>query len=188
MWNRNRHSFRIVGGQEESHVDDSKSHPIPDTPDRESVRLESVSLREFINQICRGHAAEFLRNQIRLELDVPYGMTLQADPSWLQVALDLLIEKSVDRMADGGDLYITAVASDRFMELEFCDSSDRVLSEARPDTSVQTEGPSDAQAEYQALLRILRMHEGTVKQMKCPQGGLAWNMRFPRRYQQRAAA
>lgn len=186
MWNRNRHSFRIVGGQNDLPANDSQSSSKTDSHGSIPVQLESVSLREFINRICKGHAAEFMRNRIRLELDVPHGMTLQADPSWLQIALDLLIEKSVGRMADGGDLYITAVASERFMELEFCDSSDVVHESAR-DQPREIDQSSEQIAEFQELLRILRMHRGTVKQMKCPQGGLAWNMRFPR-HQRRAAA
>jgi signal transduction histidine kinase len=116
----------------------------------------------------------------RIEIDVPAGHAVHADPAALRHILEILLDNAVDAASQAADcrgvppvreVVVTSVDSIDAIEIEVADS-----------------GPGPAVAAGVRLFGLVERLGGTLHAINCPEGGTAYTLRLPHRQARRAAA
>jgi signal transduction histidine kinase len=148
--------------------------------DREP-RCAPVEVTRLLNDVRDSIAPQLMAQGIRLALDAPRCLVLDADREMLRRALLNLSLNAVDAMPAGGDLLITVTAASDGVELEVADSGPGLSDEARrrafePFFTTKHSGTGLGLA---IVYRVAEAHGGTVRAMNCPEGGAAFTLRLP---------
>jgi hypothetical protein len=116
----------------------------------------------------------------RIEIDVPAGHAVHADPAVLRRIFEILLGNAVDAAAQAAiprgvppvrEVVVTSVDSIDAIEIEVADS-----------------GPGPAVAAGVRLFGLVERLGGTLHAINCPEGGTAYTLRLPHRRARRAAA
>lgn len=164
-------------------MDPLRTIPFPASFNRRPT-LGWVALRQMIEDVCSSLDSQLDARHIDVAIDVPRSQGLMADRVMLKLALSLLVSNAAEAMTDGGRLVVTSFIGRNGLELEVADS-----------------GPSLHQHEQRAAARagarqqsldvvrnIVAAHGGEVKAANCPEGGVAYTLRFPGQSSARQAA
>lgn len=154
-----------------------------------SPRPERVRVRPLIDEICASHALQLRARSIRVELDVPHGVTMLADREMLRRAVSNLVLNAIDAMPDGGELVCTSYVGPAGFELEIADSGPGLDAEIRrrafePFFSTK---PGSTGLGLTIVERFAAAHGGRVTACNCPEGGAAFTIGIPSRAMEAAA-
>ena len=83
---------------------------------------EPVGLRRVADSVLAGLAQLAERNGVRLQLDVPAGLKVKADPSQLERVLENLIANAVEYNREGGEVVVSARLEDTSVVVAVCDT------------------------------------------------------------------
>jgi len=128
--------------------------------------------------------------RINLAIDIPANQTIHADRELLRQAVRNLLLNGIDAMPGGGTLTATSVAVPNGLELEIADSGPTLSEEERKQAfellpAAQRCGRGWGLA---VVRRVAELHGGSVEVDNCPDGGVAFTLRIPRRAALEAAA
>jgi signal transduction histidine kinase len=133
----------------------------------------------------------------RIEIDVPAGHAVHADPAALRSIFEILLDNAFDAASQAAiargvppvrEVVVTSVDSIDAIEIEVADSGPAVDAGARlfvPDGGTTPDGSGRGPAFAKALIERLG---GTLHAINCPEGGTAYTLRLPHRRARRAAA
>lgn len=158
------------------------------TADRDP-RLEAVTLRTLVEDVCTSLAPQVEAQGIRPQFDVAAGLRVLADPDMLRRAVLNLVLNAIDAMPDGGELVFTSWSGPHGVELEVADSGPGLSDAARqhafePFFTTKRNGTGLGLA---IVYRIAEVHGGNVLAQNCPEGGAAFTLRLPHRALEAAA-
>jgi signal transduction histidine kinase len=127
---------------------------------------------------------------IETTIDVPADLIVTADRTMIRRAVENLILGGIAAMPGGGSLVATSAAGPAAVELEIADTGPALSDDARRcafDPSGTTERGASGW-ELAMVRRIAELHGGSVTATNCPEGGVAFTLRIPRRAALEAAA
>ena len=124
-----------------------------------------VGVRQLIEDALRSFAAGLAAQHICVKLDVPVGELAWVDREMLHRTVTSLAQRALDGMRQGGDFVVTSYSFPDEFELEIADSGPG-LSEA-------------AGADLAAVRHVVSMHGGSFLARNCPEGGVAFMLKFP---------
>lgn len=157
-------------------------------------------LEEVVSEVRERHERHGHRDlqgrrlpQLRIEIDVPEGHGLHADPAALRRILGILVDQAVEAATRACDLrgappvcevVVTSIDAADAIEIEVADSGPGlpVRSGARGVAA------DDAGPEATAVVPLAERLGGTLHATNCPEGGTARTLRLPHRRPRRAAA
>ena len=141
-----------------------------------------VPVRELLDELLAGLAPQCSAQGIRVAVDAPRTLVVEADREALRRTLLNLVLNAVDAMPAGGDLVLTAVDCRNCVEIEVADSGTGLSDEARrrafePFFTTKASGIGLGLAIVQ---RLMEAHGGGITVCNCPDGGAAFTVRLPR--------
>lgn len=155
-----------------------------------NTKFEPVAVRPLLDDIARGLAPQCLAQGIRVAIDAPRGLVVEADRDALRRTLLNLVLNALDAMPGGGDLVLTAVDCRGSVEIEVADSGPGLSEEARRRAfePFYTTKPSGIGLGLAIVQRLMEAHGGGINVCNCPEGGAAFTVRLPRRVANMRAA
>lgn len=144
-----------------------------------------VEMTTLINTAVRPLLISMELHNIALKTDVPDGMTIQGDLSWLSEAIRNILKNCIQSVGDNGRIEITCEDTLLFGEIIIHDSGNGFEEEDLPHLFERFyRGENDGACGYGIGLALCRMiitrHEGTVTAKNHPQGGAVFCIRFPK--------
>lgn len=148
----------------------------------QSAQVEMITL---INTAVRPLLISMELHNIALKTDVPDGMTIQGDLSWLSEAIRNILKNCIQSVGDNGRIEIICEDTLLFGEITIHDSGNGFEEEDLPHLFERFyRGKNDGACGYGIGLALCRMiitrHEGTVTAKNHPQGGAVFCIRFPK--------
>ena len=147
-------------------------------------------LRELVEEVCRPLESRFSDQAIQVIIDIPANLSIAADRELLGRALRNLVQNAVEAMPNGGTLEATSVVAAEAIELEIADTGP-ALSEEQLHQAFEllpTAKRGGTGWGLAVVQRISELHGGQVTAANCPDGGVAFTLRIPRRAALEAAA
>jgi signal transduction histidine kinase len=147
-------------------------------------------LRDLIEEVCQPLASRLEAQAIKAAIDIPSNHVVTADRELLRRAVRNLLLNAMDAMPEGGTLLATSVAGPHGVELEIADTGQALSDEELQQAfellpTAQRGGTGWGLA---VVHRIAEVHGGTVTAVNCPDGGVAFTLRLPRKAAMEAAA
>jgi signal transduction histidine kinase len=148
--------------------------------DREPQRL-TFGLARLLDDVCESLAPQLAAQGIRVSIDCPQQLGLQADRDMLRRAVLNLVLNAIDAMPDGGSLDIAVWPSAAGVEIEVADSGPGIADELierlfEPFFTTKSSGTGLGLA---IVERIAAAHAGAIAVANCPDGGAAFTLRIP---------
>lgn len=147
-------------------------------------------LRELVEEICHPLESRLQTLAIQTVIDIPFDHTITADRELLGRAVRNLVLNAVEAMPQGGSLIATSAVGAKMVELEIADTGSSLSDEERQQAfELCPTAQRGATGWGLAIVyRIAEMHGGTVTAANCPEGGVAFTLRIPRKAALEAAA
>jgi signal transduction histidine kinase len=142
-----------------------------------------AGVAESLDSRCKDQAIE-------TTIDIPSDLVVAADRAMIRRAVEHLMLGGIAAMPGGGSLVVTSAAGPEAVELEIADTGPTLSDEARRhafDPAGTTERGASGW-ELAMVRRIAELHGGSVTAANCPEGGVAFTLRIPRRAALEAAA
>lgn len=144
-----------------------------------------VEMTALINTAVRPLLISMELHNIVLKTDVPDGMIIQGDLSWLSEAIRNILKNCIQSVGDNGRIEIICEDTLLFGEITIHDSGAGFEEEDLPHLFERFyRGKNDGACGYGIGLALSRMiisrHEGTVTAKNYPQGGAVFCIRFPK--------
>jgi signal transduction histidine kinase len=150
----------------------------------------SFPLRNLVEEVAQSLDSRCKDQAIETTIDVPADLIVAADRTMIRRAVEHLMLGGIAAMPDGGALVVTSAAGPESVELEIADTGATLSDEARhhafDPVGVTERGASGW--ELAMVRRIAELHGGSVLAANCPEGGVAFTLRIPRRAALEAAA
>ncbi len=147
-------------------------------------------LRDLVGEVAKSLAARCKEQSIEIILDIPANLMATGNRGLIRRAVEHLMLGAIAAMPNGGSLWATSAAGPNTVELEIADSGPTLSDDARRhafDSSGDTERGA-AGWELAMVYHIAQIHGGSVTAANCPEGGVAFTLRIPRRAALEAAA
>ena len=147
-------------------------------------------LRNLVEEVAESLASRCKEHAIETTIDIPANLVVTADRAMIRRAVEHLMLGAIAAMPDGGSLLATSAAGPDAVELEIADTGPTLSDDARRhafDPSGTTERGASGW-EMAMVRRIAETHGGSVTAANCPDGGVAFTLRIPRRAALEAAA
>lgn len=146
---------------------------------------KQVEMTTLINTAVRPLLISMELHNIVLTTDVPDGMIIQGDLSWLSEAIRNILKNCIQSVGDNGRIEIICEDNLLFGEITIHDSGSGFEEEDLPHLFERFyRGKNDGACGYGIGLALCRMiisrHEGTVTAKNHPQGGAIFCIRFPK--------
>ena len=150
-----------------------------------SFKKESVAISQLVRHALQPFLISMELHEVALEVEIPEGVTIQGDISWLSEALQNLIKNSLESVGHGGKLTITCIDNPLHTELCLHDSGKGFEKEDLPYLFDRFyRGKNTSTSGYGIGLALSRMiitrQGGTIKAKNHPQGGALFCIRFPK--------
>ena len=150
-----------------------------------SFKKESVAISQLVRHALQPFLISMELHEVALEVEIPEGVTIQGDISWLSEALQNLIKNSLESVGHGGKLTITCIDNPLHTELCLHDSGKGFEKEDLPYLFERFyRGKNTSTSGYgigMALSRMIITHQGgTIKAKNHPEGGALFCIRFPK--------
>ncbi|MFZ1932990.1 MAG: HAMP domain-containing sensor histidine kinase [Thermoguttaceae bacterium] len=147
-------------------------------------------LCELVGEVAQSLAAPCKDRSIEVILDVPANLTATGNRGLIRRAIEHLMLGAIAAMPKGGSLWVTSAAGPNVIELEVADTGPTLSDEARRHAF---DSPGDTERgasgwELAMVYHIAKIHGGSVTAANCPEGGVAFTLRIPRRAALEAAA
>jgi signal transduction histidine kinase len=147
-------------------------------------------LRQLVDEVAQSLASRCKDHSINLILDVPANLVATANRALIRRAVEHLMLGAIAAMPNGGSLWATSAAGPDAVELEIADTGPTLSDDARQhafDSPGNTERGASGW-ELAMVHHIAKIHGGAVTAANCPDGGVAFTLRIPRRAALEAAA
>ena len=146
---------------------------------------EEISVKRLIGHAVRPLLITMELHSIVLKADVPDGMMLRGDFSWISEAIQNILKNCVQSTGDGGRLEIICTDTVLFGEILIHDSGAGFEKEDLPHLFERFyRGKNDGATGYGIGLALCKMvitrHGGTITAKNHPQGGAVFCIRFPK--------
>jgi signal transduction histidine kinase len=151
---------------------------------------ETFALRELFEEVCQPMESRFQDQAIRRSVDIPAELAVTADRDLMLRAVRNLVLNAVESMPNGGMMEVTAAVSPAMIELEVADSG-RAMTEEEQHQAFELLPSAQRGAAGWGLAtvaHIAQLHGGNVTTANCPDGGVAFTLRIPRKVALEAAA
>jgi signal transduction histidine kinase len=147
-------------------------------------------LRDLVGEVAQSLASRCKEQSIEVILDVPANLTATGNRGLIRRAVEHLMLGAIAAMPKGGSLWATSATGPNTLELEIADTGPTLSDEARRHAF---DSPGDTERgasgwELAMVYHIAKMHGGNVTAANCPEGGVAFTLRLPRRAALEAAA
>lgn len=144
-----------------------------------------VEMTTLINTAVRPLLISMELHNIVLKTDVPDGMIIQGDLSWLSEAIQNILKNCIQSVGDNGRIEIICEDTLLFGEITIHDSGTGFEEADLPHLFERFyRGKNDGACGYGIGLALSRMiisrHDGTVTAKNHPQGGAVFCIRFPK--------
>lgn len=160
------------------------------TPQFQDRSWKTFPLRDLVEEVAQSLASQCKDPIIKTTLDIPSNLLVTADPKLIRRAVEHLMLGAIAAMPNGGSLLATSAAGPNAIELEIADTGATLSDNARRhafDPSGTTERGASGW-ELAMVRRIAEIHGGKATVANCPEGGVAFTLRIPRRAALEAAA
>jgi signal transduction histidine kinase len=142
---------------------------------------QTFDLDSLVMEVCESLAPQLDAQGIRMELDIPVHLAVNADRNMMRRATLNLILNALDAMPQGGELAVTGLCGPQGVELEIADSGPGIAGDANrqlfePFFTTKSGGTGLG---LTIVDRIAAAHGGSVDVANCPQGGAAFTIRLP---------
>jgi signal transduction histidine kinase len=159
-------------------------------PQQNKRSWSDFPLRKLVEEVAES-LASFCKDQaIDITLDVPANLIATGDRRLIHRAAEHLMLGAIAAMPHGGSLWVTSAAGPDAVELEIADTGPTLSDEGRRH-AFDPSGASERGAagwELAMVHHIAKIHGGSVTAANCPEGGVAFTLRIPRRAALEAAA
>lgn len=148
-----------------------------------AFRMEQVEVNGLVRTALRPLLISMELHDITVEVHVPEGITLFADPVWLSEAIQNILKNCMENAGDGGNIVIACGDNLLYTELTIHDSGAGFQKEDLPRLFERFyRGKNSGTAGYGiglALCRtIITNQGGTVTAKNHPKGGAVFSIRF----------
>lgn len=150
----------------------------------------TFALRELVEEVCCPLEPRLQTQAIKTVVDIPTDQTVTADREMLGRAVRNLLLNAIEAMPDGGSLIATSAVGPNAVELEIADTGASLSDEQRQQAfeMLPTSQRGESGWGLAVVHRIAELHGGTVTVANCPEGGVAFTLRIPRKAALEAAA
>jgi signal transduction histidine kinase len=148
-----------------------------------AVRHQEVDLREFLDQVGKNWRDSADRDWV---IDRLPSMPVQADPAWLELALDALIENAVHFTRPGDRIRLSGGVSGPWYVISVADSGPGIRADDLPrvfDRFWHRRPPSAPMGSGLGLpmaQATIKAHGGQITASKAPEGGALFELTLPR--------
>lgn len=144
-----------------------------------------VDVKSLIDTVIRPQLISIDLHNINLQIDIPAGMIIQGDASWLSEAFQNIIKNCIQSIPDSGRIEITCKDTSLYGEVTICDSGPGFAKEDIPHLFERFyRGKHESAAGYGIGLALCKMiitrHGGTITATNHPKGGALFCIRFPK--------
>lgn len=148
--------------------------------DREPQRM-TFGVARLLAEVCESLAPQLAAQGIRVAIDCPSQLSVQADRDMLRRAVLNLVFNAMDAMPDGGTLDLTCCKTAMGIDIEVADSGpgipeDHIERLFEPFFTTKSSGTGLGLA---IVERIAAAHAGSIATANCPDGGAAFTLRIP---------
>ncbi len=146
---------------------------------------ERVDVNHLINTALLPLLIPMELHDITLRIDVPKGIIILGDPSWLSEAIQNILKNCMESVGDNGTIKISCEDNPLFTEITIHDSGSGFEKEDLPFLFDRFyRGKNSAATGYGiglALCKTIIMRQGgTITAKNHPQGGARFTIRFPK--------
>lgn len=150
-----------------------------------SFQKESIGVNYLLNTAIHPLLISMELHNIELQLDVPDGMVIQGDSSWLSEAIQNILKNCMQSVGDNGSIQIVCKDTLLFNEIVIHDNGKGFVAEDLPHLFERFyRGKNDAATGYGIGLALCKMiitrHGGTITAKNHPHGGAIFVIRFPK--------
>lgn len=150
-----------------------------------AFQLELVEVDALIHAALRPFLIPMDLHNIRLRLDIPLGVTVLGDPSWLAEALGNILKNCIEKAGEAGEIHIACEDTLLYTAITLHDSGNGFAPEDLPFLFDRFyRGKDSGTTGYGiglALCRtILTRQGGTISAKNHPKGGALFTIRFPK--------
>ena len=149
----------------------------------EDLRLQPVHVRDIVSEILPLVEPEANANNVRIVVEVPAGLSINADAAMLRQAFLNLAINACQAMANGGTLRLTAAAQPRGrVEVRFEDTGVGIPPEhlGKIFDLYFTTKERGSGVGLSMVFRIIQMHDGEVEVQSTPGRGTTFRVLLPR--------
>jgi signal transduction histidine kinase len=159
------------------------------TADREPC-LSAVLVRPLLVELIESLGPQLTAQGVGVTLDTSASLLVEADREALRRAVLNLVLNAIDAMPAGGEITVTGMQLDGYVELEIADDGPGLSDDARRRAFEPffTTKPNGIGLGLAIVHRLVESHGGSVVAQNCPEGGAAVTIRLPRRAAQETAA
>lgn len=160
------------------------------SPQSQQRSWKDFALRTLVEEVAQSLAPKCKAPAIEITLDIPSNLRVTADPALIRRAVEHLMLGAIAAMPNGGSLLATSAAGRDAIELEIADTGATLSDNGRHhafDPSGTTERGASGW-DLAMVRRIAEIHGGKATVANCPDGGVAFTLRIPRRAALEAAA
>lgn len=148
-------------------------------------RRETIEVSRLLSAALRPLQIPMELHEIALEIDVPQGILIEGDLSWLSEALQNILKNCMESAGDRGKLEVSCADTQLFTELSIHDSGAGFSKEDLRNLFDRFyRGKKESASGYGIGLalskRIITQQGGTITAKNHPQGGALFTIRFPK--------
>jgi len=154
---------------------------------REKPEMEPVELSALLRTVVESHEPLLTDKDVRMEVTVPEGLSVQANGFLLHQALENLVQNAIEFSPGGGTVRVTVTPDRNQVILAIADEGpgipdyalgrifDRFYSLGRPDTGKKSTGLG-----LNFVREVAKSHGGTIHVLNRPEGGALAVLTLPR--------
>lgn len=154
---------------------------------REKPDMEPVELSTLVRTVVESHEPLLASKDVKIEIQAPDRLTLQANAFLLHQALENLVQNAIEFSHKGGTVKVEAVEERDRVVLSVTDEGpgipdyaldrifERFYSLGRPDTGKKSTGLG-----LNFVREVAKSHGGTVRVANRPEGGVVAELALPR--------
>lgn len=145
-------------------------------------QAQRLALRGLVDEVLDSFAPQMQQRGLRPKVDVDGGLWLHTDRVLLRRALVSLVQNAVEANPPGGEVAITAVATESRIELEVADDGPGLSDQVKRQWFVPflTTKHDSAGLGLTVALHGVRALGGEIVARNCPEGGAAFTLQLPR--------
>lgn len=153
---------------------------------REKPEMEPVELSSLVRTVAESHEPLLAGKNVKIEITVPDGLTVQANAFLLHQALENLVQNAIEFSPDGGTVRVTVNPDRSQVILSVTDEGpgipdyalgrifERFYSLGRPDTGKKSTGLG-----LNFVREVAKSHGGTIHVLNRPEGGVLAVLSLP---------
>ncbi len=148
---------------------------------------ESTLLEKLAHECLQPSAESVSQKHLNILFDFDKQI-VNFDSAWLVSALQRMLTLAVERSPECGEIQVTACCVENALEIEVADVGDTPNEIADVSAFRHGDKQTAGSANIRDWISSIRSRGADFWGVACPQGGMAWTLRLPRRLQAKRAA